>query len=176
MSYMRDAALQLAGLHLLRLAQFFHHQSNLSPYIPYQIHQPWCEPYGARRPIECALVTSTTSTRPSLNSTGSSSSSGTIKDPLPLDTRDWNIPQLDPSAFRRADEKGGVSHAPLVRMGYETCGRDVDATRNGWVSFLLLDLFLALGALFLLVQRQRLLASKHRNVLASRVGRGSSRA
>lgn len=40
----------------------------------------------------------------------------------------------------------------------------------------LLDLFFALAALFLLVQRQRLMAAKHRNILASRIGRGASRA
>lgn len=107
-----------------------------------QIHQPWCEPYGARRPIECALVTSA-STQPSLNGTASSASpssssserTGAAKEALPLDSRARQ--DLGPwsSDVFKLDKRQSTS-APLVRTGYETCGKDVEATRSGWVSFL----------------------------------------
>ena len=126
------------------------------PDLPHiQLQQPFCQPFGNRRPMHC------TTTTPHPPPAGQPHHGGQLHHPHAAASRqplDHHPPQVENSAW-------------------ESCGRIVSQERADFWEFVACNAFFAAVALALLVVRSRRMQALQTRQLAARIGmvRGSAR-
>ncbi|UZJ52149.1 hypothetical protein CBS101457_001469 [Exobasidium rhododendri] len=136
-----------------------------------ELYRPYCRPYGNRAPIECRPVTVLPAmTKP------------TIPDHMDMDKSKMPIlPGRPKEAGKERNWSNAIEDQLWSRQetilgsdiykGFQVCGRDEAQATWNFSKFVGFNLIFALIGLFILLQRQRLLAGQHQSMLARRIGR-----
>lgn len=169
-------------------------KSACSPCEKFELHRPYCQPYGNRALIECRKieVTKTPERKPLPSSkeafkpgsrpiniadkVGKNGASNAHQGREIDTTYTTSIEQLvgrgdmfhNSSSLVARDEMFVSGH---VYKGYQVCGKDRARETWDYAEFLGVNLILALIGIYVLLKRQRYLAGQHQSMLARRIGR-----